>query len=104
MSEDKKRMTREELEKEIIKKAREDESFKKALMDNPKEALGQLGVEFPAELEVKIVEESAGVVYLVLPVEPDQLTDQQLDGVAGGGCFPYYPSSVELPDPNEPIT
>jgi len=48
-------------------------------MDHPKEALGRLGVQFPAEVEVKVVEESAKVAYLVLPVNPAELTDEQLD-------------------------
>ena len=78
-------MTVKGLEKEeIIKKAQSDKDFKKALLDNPKETLGQLGVQVPEEVEVKVVEESAKVVYLVLPVNLDELTDEQLDGVAGG--------------------
>lgn len=55
-------------------------------MDNPKEALGQLGVEIPAEVEVKVVAESAEVIYPVLPVNSDELTDKQLEDVAGGDC------------------
>ena len=84
MSKSEKTMTREELEKEIIKKAQSDKDFKKALVDNPKEALGQLGVQVPEDVEVKVVEESAKVVYMVLPVNPDELTDEQLDEVAAG--------------------
>lgn len=80
---EKKPMTREELEKEIIKKAQSDKDFKKTLVDNPKKALGQLGVHVAEDVEVKVVEESAKVVYFVLPCNPDELTDEQLDGVAG---------------------
>lgn len=82
---EKKQMTRKELEEQLIKKAQADKDFKKALVDNPKEALGQLGVQVPEEVEVKVVEESAKVVYLVLPeVNLDELTDEQLGEVAGG--------------------
>ena len=80
---EKKQMTREE----IIKKAQADKEFKKALVDNPKAALGQLGVQLPEDVEVKVVEETAKVVYLVLPVNPDELTDEQLDVVAGAGWY-----------------
>ena len=83
MNENEKTMTREE----IIKKAQSDKDFKKALLDNPKETLGQLGVQVPENVEVKVVEESAKVVYLVLPVNPDELTDEQLDVVAGAGWY-----------------
>jgi hypothetical protein len=88
MSENQKFVIREEFKKEIVKKAREDKDFKKALMENPVEAIAQVGVQVPEEVEVQVVEESARVVYLVLPVNPDQLTDQQLDAVAGGTCLP----------------
>ena len=93
MTENEKNMTREE----IIKKAQSDKDFKKALLDNPKETLGQLGVQVPEEVEVKVVEESPKVVYLVLPVNLDELTDEQLDAVSGGfdcllhGCSNYDP-------------
>ena len=29
-------------------------------------------------------------VYLVLPVNPDELTDEQLNGVAGGACWDLF--------------
>ncbi|WP_422698391.1 hypothetical protein [Desulfofarcimen acetoxidans] len=35
---------------------------------------------------VQVVEESAKVVYWVLPVNIDELTDEQLDEVAVGRC------------------
>jgi|GEM_PF-1111212 len=84
----KKPMTRKELKEQIIKKAQSDQEFKKALVENPKGAIGQLGVQLPEDVEVKVVEESAGVVYLVLPVNPDELTDEQLDDVTGGAGYP----------------
>lgn len=85
---EKKSMTRAEFEAQIIKKAKSDKNFKKALVDNPKETLKtQLGVQVPAEVEFKVVEESAKVVYLVLPVDPEELNEKQLDSVAGGDRF-----------------
>jgi hypothetical protein len=85
MSGHQKPLTREELEKEIIKKAQSDDNFKKSLLEKPHEAIAQFGVQVPGEVEVRVVEESAKVVYLLLPVNPDQLTDELLDAVAGGG-------------------
>jgi hypothetical protein len=66
-------------------------------LDNPKEALGQLGVQVSDEFEVKVVEESAKVVNLVLPVNLDELTDKQLDAVAGGFDFPCWNCPSLLP-------
>lgn len=45
MSNNEKGITLEELEKEILKKAREDKDFKIKLFDNPKETLEQFGVK-----------------------------------------------------------
>lgn len=83
MGKNEKKPTREE----IVKKAQSDKGLRKALVDNPKETLGQLGVKVPEDVEVKVVEESPKVVYLVLPVNPDELTEEQLDGVSGGICW-----------------
>ncbi|BAF60468.1 hypothetical protein PTH_2287 [Pelotomaculum thermopropionicum SI] len=87
---EKKKMTRKEFEEQIIKKAQADKEFKQGLINDPKEALGKLGVRIPEEVEVKVLEESPQVFYLVLPVNPDELTDSQLDAVAGGFCFLDY--------------
>lgn len=86
MSENKKIISREELTKEVLEKAGADKDFKKALMDNPKETLGRLGVQVPEGVEIRVVEESPQVLYLVLPVNLDELTDEQLDNVAAGSC------------------
>lgn len=82
-------MISREIKEQIIKKALSDKDFKEILVNNPKTAIGRLGVQLPAEVEVKVVEESPGVVYLVLPASPDRLTDDQLGDVAGG--FPWVP-------------
>lgn len=79
-------LTREEIEKAAITKAWKDENFKKDLMEKPHKALSQLGVNVPEKIEIKVVEESAKLLYLVLPVNPDELTDESLDNVAGGSC------------------
>jgi len=97
---EKKPVGRKELKEQIIKKAQVDQEFKKALIENPKGAIGQLGVQLPEDVEVKVVEESAGVVYLVLPVNPDELTDEQLEVVAGGaGCSDQDVYSYPICDP-----
>ena len=46
-------------------------------MEKPHEAIAQFGVQVPEEVEVRVVEESANVVYLVVPVNPDELTDER---------------------------
>jgi len=85
MSETPKFMSREEFEKVIVKKAQEDTDFKKALLGKPHEAIARFGVQVPEEIEIKVVEKSARVLYLVLPLNPDELTDEQLEEVSAAG-------------------
>src|SRR5437773_7649927 len=65
-------------------------AFRQALRSDPRGAVEKtLGSKLPAGLQVKLVEETADTFYLVLPANLDrapagQLSDQQLDAVAGG--------------------
>jgi hypothetical protein len=83
--------TRREFELQLIEKAWKDDAFRQALVTDPRGALERdLGAKLPAGVQVKVVAESADTFYLVLPANPDrapagQLTDQQLEAVAGGG-------------------
>lgn len=62
--------------REIIKKTQEDNNFKKALIENPREILHQIGAQVPADVEVKVVEESPKVRYLVLPMNFDEIREK----------------------------
>lgn len=78
-SENKRNMTPGERVKENIKAAMRDTDFKKALVNNPKEALAQIGVQFPEEVDVKVVSKpTSKVLYLVLPSNPDELTNEPM--------------------------
>jgi Nitrile hydratase, alpha chain len=88
--------TRRDVELQLIEKAWKDDAFRQALRTDPRGAVEKaLGSKLPAGLQVKVLEETGDTFYLVLPANPDrapaaQLTDQQLDAVAGGwtdtGC------------------
>jgi hypothetical protein len=68
----------------------EDEDFRQMLLDDSKGAVEQeLGSRLPEGVEVRAVEESAQIIYLVLPSASPlgrggELSDQELDEVAGG--------------------
>lgn len=87
----------------IIAKAHNDDDYREQLLANPKNAIQrEFGKELPQGLEVRVVEESSNVVYLVLPPKPVvELSDNDLQAVAGGfsrptgapqvprtGCYP----------------
>jgi hypothetical protein len=82
---------RAEMERRIVQRSIEDESFRQRLIEDPKAAVEQeLGTRLPEEVRVVTVEESADTIYLVLPSSPMagaegvELSDQELESVAGG--------------------
>ena len=68
----------------IVAKAWADEAFKQRLAADPAAVLKAEGMAVPAGAEVRLVENTDKVVHLTLPAKPDQLSDEQLDQVAGG--------------------
>jgi hypothetical protein len=70
----------------------EDESFRQKLLDDPRGTVEQeLGTQLPEGVKVRVEEETAETIYLVLPSsepigEGGELSDQDLEAVAGGGA------------------
>jgi hypothetical protein len=70
---------KKDLESKIIKKAWEDEKFKNELLTDPKSAIQKaLEVNIPEGINIKVVEETAETLYLVLPQNPT-VTGSKLD-------------------------
>ena len=71
---------------QIVAKAWQDEAFKKRLLAEPASVLKELGVAVPADMTVKVIENTPKTCYLTLPVKPstDQLSAEDLERVAGG--------------------
>ena len=69
---------------QIIAKCWADEAFKKKLLTDPAATLKAEGAEVPAGLSVKAVENTDKVFHLVIPAKPTDLSDTDLDKVAGG--------------------
>jgi hypothetical protein len=79
------KLDRQSLQDNIIKEAWADEGFKQQLVSDPHKAIEErMGVRLPKNVKINVVEESATVVYLVLPVNPENLPDEMLDAVSGG--------------------
>jgi len=83
---------RAEMERRIVQRSIEDDSFRQRLIEDPKGAVeDELGTRLPEEVRVVTVEETADTIYLVLPATPMadregiELSDQQLESVSGAG-------------------
>ena len=66
-----------------------DEPFRRELMANPKEVIRrEYGVEMGPDVEIRVLEESPGTSYLVLPSAPvtpgQELSDKDLASASGG--------------------
>ena len=76
----------------IIAKCWADEAFKQKLIDSPVETLLAEGIEVPEGLEIKVVENTDSLVYVVLPQPPlGELSDSELDKMSGGLCSLEFP-------------
>ena len=69
---------------QIIAKCWADEGFKRKLLADPATMLTAEGLEVPAGFSIKAVEDNDKVRHLVIPARPDELSDEDLDRVAGG--------------------
>ena len=72
---------------QIIAKCWADEGFKQKLLADPMATLKAEGAVLPAGLTVKAVENTDQVFHLVIPAKPTDLSDEDLDKVAGGVCW-----------------
>jgi Nitrile hydratase, alpha chain len=87
---------RAEVERRLIQRSLEDEEFRQSLLDDPRAAIEQeLGDQLPESIEVRVMEESADTIYLVLPSasrvgQVEELSDQELEDVSGGKSAVTY--------------
>jgi hypothetical protein len=81
---------RAEVERRLVERSLQDDAFRQRLLADPKAAVEEeLGIQLPAEVQIRVVEETADTIYLALPSaspagEGGELSDQELEAVAGG--------------------
>src|SRR5256885_485887 len=81
---------RQAAEWRIIEKAWEDEGVRTELLADPNGVVSrELGVQIPANVTVRVVEEAPDTFVLVLPARPERspsgrLSSRELESVAGG--------------------
>ena len=78
-------MNRQDIEQQLIAKASQDTSFRQALISDPRSAVEkELGLKVPAGIRLEVIEENSNSLCLVLPAVKGELSDLELEGVAGG--------------------
>jgi hypothetical protein len=81
------------MERRLVERSLQDESFRQRLLADPKAALEEeLGTRLPEDVQVRAVEETADTIYLVLPSvspadEVGELSDRELEAVSGAGSW-----------------
>ncbi|MBD2207950.1 NHLP leader peptide family natural product precursor [Calothrix sp. FACHB-1219] len=83
-------LTPESLQEHIIAKAIEDPAYKQRLISDTRAVLAEeLGTELPEDLSIEVLQQSSKQLYLVLPVDIDELvrdgiiSQSELEAVAG---------------------
>ena len=79
---------------QIVARAWREPAYKQRLMADPAAVLREEGLAVPAGQQVRLVENTDQVLHLVLPQKPRDLSDEQLDHVAGGGQDASGPNSI----------
>jgi hypothetical protein len=73
---------------QLVAQAQADKKLKQRLMDNPASVLQEHGIEVPAGVEVRVVENTDQAPYMALEARlaggATELTASHLSGVAGG--------------------
>jgi hypothetical protein len=77
--------------RQVVTRAWTDDAFKHKLMTDPAGSLRAEGIAVSAGVEVRVVEDTATVVHLVIPPKTadGELDMQSLERVAGGWYFPF---------------
>ncbi|NCC36244.1 MAG: NHLP leader peptide family natural product precursor, partial [Chloroflexia bacterium] len=69
---------------QLIAKCWADDAFKQRLLADPVGTLTAEGMAVPEGVTVRVVENTAQDITLVIPPRPTDLTDEALDGSDGG--------------------
>ena len=84
--------SRSAVERDIVTRAMKDPEFRRKLVQDPAAVLqAETGLTIPQGMEIRVVEESPSVTYVVLPATPDidtrEVSDEALASVAKPGAI-----------------
>lgn len=70
----------------IISQCWADEAFKQRFITDPAAVMKEAGLEVTEGVDIKVVENTDKENYIILPAKPANLSDEELNGVSGGGA------------------
>lgn len=78
-----------DLVKSLVDRAMTDDAFRKEFVSNPEGVIEkETGQKIPAGLHIRVFEETPTTVCIVVPAKfSEELSDAQLENVAGGAAF-----------------
>lgn len=80
--------TAAELRQSILDRAESDDEFRSRLLAEPKETIAdEFDINFPADFDMQVHEDTMTGAHLVLPPNP-KLTEDDMSRVSGGGLIP----------------
>ncbi len=72
----------------LILKALKDPEFKKKLLEDPKKAIQEeFQITLPEDLKINVFENQEKTVNLVIPYASGELSDEELENLAGAGAL-----------------
>jgi hypothetical protein len=86
---------------QIVARAWADESFRRRLLADPPAVLKEHGITLAPGVQVRVVEDTAALRHLTLPLRPDtdQFAEEDLSRVVGGMCADTV-SKCQIPAPH----
>jgi hypothetical protein len=79
---------------QIVARSWAEPEFKDRLVAEPQAVLREYGIEAAADVQIRVVEDTAETQYLVLPARPsDELVEEELVPTTVGYCYCGYSHS-----------
>ncbi|MCY4101190.1 MAG: NHLP leader peptide family RiPP precursor [Rhodobacteraceae bacterium] len=77
--------TQSQIQAKLLARAEKDGEFRAKLLENPKAAIKDAtGLTVPEGIKIRVLEDNSSDYHLVLPPLGQDLSDQEMSGVAGG--------------------